>query len=76
MGLRVRLPIGKLEDARAFTIRKPLSMRGSVCVEMMTTFHGSVSSLWRHAEGCVPSESTIAYIKDPLKTTLLFLKPP
>ncbi|RVW56471.1 hypothetical protein CK203_072516 [Vitis vinifera] len=34
----------------------PLGMRGSACVEVMTTLHGSTPSLWRRAEGCVPPE--------------------
>ncbi|KAL6328557.1 hypothetical protein AAG906_038752 [Vitis piasezkii] len=29
-------------------------MQGSACVEVMTTLHGSVPSLWRRVEGCVP----------------------
>ncbi|KAL6343300.1 hypothetical protein AAG906_022375 [Vitis piasezkii] len=29
-------------------------MRGSACVEVMTTLHGSAPSLRRRAEGCVP----------------------
>ncbi|RVW32710.1 Transposon Ty3-I Gag-Pol polyprotein [Vitis vinifera] len=31
-------------------------MRGSACVEVMTTLHGSAPSLRRRAEGCVPLE--------------------
>ncbi|RVW21004.1 hypothetical protein CK203_114761 [Vitis vinifera] len=31
-------------------------MRGSACVEVMTTLHGSTPSLRRRAEGCVPPE--------------------
>ncbi|KAL6320865.1 hypothetical protein AAG906_008865 [Vitis piasezkii] len=29
---------------------------GSACVEVVTTLHGSASSLYRRVEGCVPSE--------------------
>ncbi|KAL6314910.1 hypothetical protein AAG906_029129 [Vitis piasezkii] len=36
--------------------RNPLGCRGSACVEVMTTLHGSAPSLRRCAEGCVPSE--------------------
>ena len=49
-------------------------MRGSACVEVMTTLHGSVPSLWRRAEGCVPSEGMIASARDPLKSTSLILR--
>ncbi|RVW67075.1 hypothetical protein CK203_063743 [Vitis vinifera] len=34
----------------------PLGTRGSACVEVMTTLHGSTPSPWRRAEGCVPPE--------------------
>ncbi|RVW36975.1 hypothetical protein CK203_103683 [Vitis vinifera] len=34
-------------------------MRGSACVEVMTTLHGSAPSLRRRAEGCVPPEGSI-----------------
>ncbi|RVW88953.1 Retrovirus-related Pol polyprotein from transposon 17.6 [Vitis vinifera] len=37
-------------------LRNPLGTRGSACVEVMTTLHGSTPSLWRRAEGCVPPE--------------------
>ncbi|RVW79199.1 hypothetical protein CK203_045187 [Vitis vinifera] len=40
-------------------LRNPLGTRGSACVEVMTTLHGSTQSPWRRAEGCVPSEVTI-----------------
>ncbi|RVW52820.1 hypothetical protein CK203_076621 [Vitis vinifera] len=33
-------------------------MRGSACVEVMTTLHGSAPSLRRRAEGCVPPEGS------------------
>ncbi|RVX11222.1 hypothetical protein CK203_019783 [Vitis vinifera] len=36
--------------------RNPLGTRGSACVEVMTTLHGSTPSPWRRAEGCIPSE--------------------
>ncbi|KAL6326005.1 hypothetical protein AAG906_038497 [Vitis piasezkii] len=38
-------------------LRNPLGMRGSACVEMMTTLYGSTTSPWRRAEGCVPFHS-------------------
>ncbi|RVX03259.1 hypothetical protein CK203_020005 [Vitis vinifera] len=56
------------EVAKAFTIGNPLGCRGSGCVEVMTTLHGSSPSLWRRAEGCVPPEGTIAYARDLLKS--------
>ncbi|RVW13463.1 Transposon Ty3-G Gag-Pol polyprotein [Vitis vinifera] len=37
-------------------LRNPLGTRGSACVEVMTTLHGSTPSPWRRAEGCVPPE--------------------
>ena len=40
-------------------------MRGSACVEVMTTLHGSASSLRRHAKGYVPLEGMIASARDP-----------
>ncbi|KAL6315009.1 hypothetical protein AAG906_030843 [Vitis piasezkii] len=42
-------------------LRNPLGTRGSACVEVMTTLHGSISSPWRCAEGCVPSEGFHSY---------------
>ncbi|RVW97566.1 hypothetical protein CK203_046540 [Vitis vinifera] len=42
-------------------------MRGSACVEVMTTLHGSAPSLRRRAEGCVPPEGMIASARDILK---------
>ena len=65
-----------LRVVRALTIGNPLGCRGSVCVEVMTTLHGSAPSLQRCAEGCVPSEGTIAFARDLLKSTHLFLEPP
>ncbi|RVX10216.1 hypothetical protein CK203_016130 [Vitis vinifera] len=35
-------------------LRNPLGTRGSPCVEVMTTLHGSTPSPWRRVEGCVP----------------------
>ena len=65
-----------LRVTRAFTIGNPLGCRGSVCVEMMTTLHGSAPSLLRHAEGYIPSEGMIASARDPLKSTHFFLESP
>ncbi|KAL6312863.1 hypothetical protein AAG906_041035 [Vitis piasezkii] len=45
-------------------LRNPLGTRGSACVEVMTTLHGSTPSPWRRAEGCVPPE-------DPIKISFL-----
>ena len=40
-------------------------MRGSACVEVMTTSHGNVPSLRRRTKGCVPPEGMIASTRDP-----------
>ncbi|RVW57805.1 hypothetical protein CK203_113385 [Vitis vinifera] len=42
-------------------LRNPLGTRGSACVEVMTTLHGSTSSPWRRVEGCVPPEGFHSY---------------
>ncbi|KAL6345675.1 hypothetical protein AAG906_017411 [Vitis piasezkii] len=34
-----------------FAIKKPLGKRGSACVEVMTTLHGSTPSIWRLSLG-------------------------
>nr|CAN66547.1 hypothetical protein VITISV_036484 [Vitis vinifera] len=49
-------------------LRKPLGTRGSACVEVMTTLHGSTPSPWRCAEGCVPPEGgfTVIDLDSPL----------
>ena len=57
-------------------LRNPLGMRGSACVEVMTTLHGSTPSLWRRAEGCVPPEGTIASARDPLTHPSYLIEPP
>ena len=44
----------------------PLGKRGSACVEVMTTLHGSTPYPWRRVEGCVSPEGTIASTRDPL----------
>ncbi|KAL6315422.1 hypothetical protein AAG906_000536 [Vitis piasezkii] len=49
-------------------------MRGSACVEVMTTLHGSAPSLRRRAEGCIPSEGMIASARDLLKSTHIHLE--
>ena len=61
-----------LRVVRAFTIGNPLGCRGSACVEVMTTLHGSVSSLWRRADGCVPLEGMIVFTRDPLTHLVFF----
>ena len=57
--LHLRLPLSA-ESFERFHHRKPPRMRGSACVEVMTTLHGSAPSLRRRAEGCVPLEGMIA----------------
>ncbi|RVW71161.1 hypothetical protein CK203_059830 [Vitis vinifera] len=54
--------------------RNPLGCQGSACVEVMTTLHGSASSLRRHEEGCVSLEGMIASVRDPLKSTSLLFR--
>ena len=44
-------------------------MRGSACVEVMTTLHGSAPSLWRRVEDCVLLEGMIISARDLLKST-------
>ena len=65
-----------LRVLRGFTIGNPLGCRGSTCVEVMTTLYGSIPSLRRRAEGCVPPEGMIASIRDLLKSTHIHLEPP
>ena len=50
-------------------------MRGSACVEVMTTLHGNTPSLRGRVEGCVPPEGTIASTRDVLKSTHIHLEP-
>ena len=57
-------------------LRNPLGTRGSACVEVMTTLHGSTSSPSRRAEGCVPPEGTIASARDPLTHPFYPIEPP
>ena len=65
-----------LRVARAFTIGNPLGCRGSACVEVMTTLHGSAPPLQRRAEGCIQSEGMATSARDLLKFTHLLLEPP
>ncbi|RVW92816.1 hypothetical protein CK203_042602 [Vitis vinifera] len=51
-------------------------MRGNACVEVMTTLHGSISFPWRCAEGCVSSEGTITFVRDPLTHSFYLIEPP
>ncbi|RVW26910.1 hypothetical protein CK203_104176 [Vitis vinifera] len=53
----------------------PLGKRGSACVEVMTTLHGSILSPWRRAEGYVPSKSTIASTMGPLTRPFYLIEP-
>ena len=62
--LHLRLPLSA-ESFERFHHRKPPGMRGSACVEVITTLHGSVLFFQRRAEGCVPSEGMIASFRDP-----------
>ncbi|KAL6338359.1 hypothetical protein AAG906_018730 [Vitis piasezkii] len=45
-----------IEDLYSPELGNPLGCQGSACVEVMTTLHGSASSLRRREEGCVPLE--------------------
>ncbi|RVW82086.1 hypothetical protein CK203_052462 [Vitis vinifera] len=65
-----------VESLRGLTQGNPLGCRGSACMEVMTTLHGSASSLRRRAEGCVPLEGMIASARDLLKSTLIILEAP
>ncbi|KAL6345808.1 hypothetical protein AAG906_017563 [Vitis piasezkii] len=49
------------EDLYSSELGNPLGCRGSACVEVMTTLHGSAPSLQRLAEGCVPSEGELIH---------------
>ena len=60
------------ESRESLTIGHPLGCRGSACVEVMTTLHGSAPSLRRRVGGCVPSEGTIAPTRDPFKSPFFF----
>ena len=46
--------------------RPPLGCRGSACVEVMTTLHGSAPSLRKRVGGCIPLEGTISSSRDPI----------
>ena len=63
-----------VESSESLYHRLPPGCRGSACVELMTTLHGSASSLRRRVGGCVPLEGTIAPARDPFKRlpTLIF----
>ncbi|RVW63898.1 hypothetical protein CK203_055699 [Vitis vinifera] len=47
------------EDLYSPMLGNPLGCRGSACVEVMTTLHGSALSLQRRAEGCRPLEGVL-----------------
>ena len=64
------------ESCESFHHKNPLGCRGSACVEVMTTLHGSVPSLRRRAKGCVPLEGMITFARDLLKSTHIHLGPP
>ncbi|KAL6311025.1 hypothetical protein AAG906_006993 [Vitis piasezkii] len=59
--LRTLVDHRALRVLRGFTIGNPLGCRGSACVEVMTTLHGSALSLRRRAEGCIPPERVSPY---------------
>ena len=64
------------ESRESLHHRPPLGCRGSACVELMTTLHGSAPSLRRRVGGCVPSEGMIAPTRDPFKSPIFILVPP
>ncbi|RVW84660.1 Retrovirus-related Pol polyprotein from transposon opus [Vitis vinifera] len=57
------------------SLGNPLGTRESACVEVMTTLHGSTPSPWRHVEGCIPPEGTIASARDPLTRPFYLIEP-
>ena len=57
-------------------LSNPLGKRGSACVEVMTTLHGSTPSPWRRVEGWVLPKSTIASARDPLTHPFHLIEPP
>ncbi|RVW76932.1 hypothetical protein CK203_051537 [Vitis vinifera] len=65
-----------IEDLYSPELGNPLGCRGSACVEVMTTLHGSTPSLLRRAEGCVPLEGMNSSARDLLKSTHIHLEPP
>ncbi|RVW23611.1 hypothetical protein CK203_095822 [Vitis vinifera] len=65
-----------IEDLYSPELGNPLGCRGSACVDVMTTLHGSAPSLRRRAEGCILSEGMIPSIRDLLKSTHIHLEPP
>ncbi|RVW75927.1 hypothetical protein CK203_051823 [Vitis vinifera] len=65
-----------IEDLYSPELGNPSRCRGSACVEVMTTLHGSAPYLRRRAEGYVPLEGMIASARDLLKSTHIHLEPP
>ena len=61
-----------LRDVIAFTIRKPPRMRGSACVMVMTTLHGSTPFLWRCARVCIPSVRSFFLYQGSFKVHTFF----
>ena len=57
-------------------LRTPMGTRGSACVEVMTTLHGSSPSPWRRVEGRVLSDGTFISAKDPLTHPFYLIEPP
>ena len=57
-------------------LANPLGKRGSACVEVMTTLHGSTPSHWRSAEGYVLPEGMIASTRDLITHPFYLIEPP
>ncbi|RVW66476.1 hypothetical protein CK203_065087 [Vitis vinifera] len=65
-----------IEDLYSPELGNPLGCRGSACVEVMTTLHGSTPSLFEACRGLRTAEGTIASARDLLKSTHIHLEPP
>ncbi|RVW73078.1 hypothetical protein CK203_058724 [Vitis vinifera] len=65
-----------IEDLYSPELGNPLGCRGSACVEVMTTLHGSTPSLFEACRWLRTAEGTIASARDLLKSTHIHLEPP
>ncbi|RVW62780.1 hypothetical protein CK203_058917 [Vitis vinifera] len=65
-----------IEDLYSPELGNPLGCRGSACVEVMTTLHGSTPSLFEACRWLRTPEGTIASARDLLKSTHIHLEPP
>ncbi|RVX00889.1 hypothetical protein CK203_026447 [Vitis vinifera] len=65
-----------IEDLYSPELGNPLGCRGSACVEVMTTLHGSTPSLFEACRGLRTAEGMIASARDLLKSTHIHLEPP